>query len=76
VPFNFKKKAGHIIIKKPSLKDNKNKWKFQSLLYFVNLFAKLGGMALKWAHCWTPWVNQHPHWYHGNKNLKIHLNYL
>ncbi len=44
--------------------------KFSNFVILVNLFATLGSrMALKWAHCWTPWVNQHPHWYHG-KNLK------
>jgi hypothetical protein len=55
----LRKKLG-TLLKNPSLKDNKNKWKFQKFVILVNLFATLGGMALKWAHCWTPWVNQHP----------------
>jgi hypothetical protein len=28
-----------------------------------------------WASTLMPWVNQHPHWYHG-KNPKIHLKYF
>jgi len=42
--------------------------KFSKFVILVNLFATLGGMGLKWAHCWTPWVNQHPHCYHGKKS--------